>query len=210
MKPTAQIIDGRSMRTLADALAKLEEAGWLKEGDHATVRAFWMQLPDGTMVATVAVMAPGEQPYHVVLPAAVRFTANNTVGERREHHLEELDGAITDRDGNVQLPDGSYVHAIELIPVHLPSESEAEKEVLLCVLDVLGLKEDCYRPAHAELLPGMQVLDYALVAQVGAKRKLPSLKYIEREVFGRMPHIKRQTLATALARAGLRRPRSES
>ena len=98
------------------------------------------------MVATVAVMAPGEQPYRVVLPAAVRFTANNTVGERREHHLEELDGAITDRDGNVQLPDGSYLHAIELIPVHLPSESEAEKEVLLCVLDVLGLKKDCYRP----------------------------------------------------------------
>ena len=131
MKPTAQIIDGRSMRTLADALAKLEEAGWLKEGDHATVRAFWMQLPDGTMVATVAVMAPGEQPYYVVLPAAVRFTANNTVGERPEHHLDELDGAITDRHGNVQLPNGSYVHAIELIPVHLPSESEAEKEASL-------------------------------------------------------------------------------
>src|SRR5829696_4822673 len=153
MKPTAQIIDGRSMRTLADALAKLEEAGWLKEGDHATVRAFWMQLPDGTMVATVAVMAPGEQPYYVVLPAAVRFTANNTVGERREHHLDELDGAITDRHGNVQLPNGSYVHAIELIPVHLPEElTETEKEVLLCVLDVIGLKKECYRPLHAELL----------------------------------------------------------
>ena len=136
------------------ALAKLEEAGWLKEGDHATVRAFWMQLPDGAMVATVVVMAPGEQPQnHVMMPAAVRFTANNTVGERPEHHLDELDGAITDRDGNVQLPNGSYVHAVELIPVHLPEElSETEKEVLLCVLDVLGLKKECYRPLHAELL----------------------------------------------------------
>ena len=168
-----------------------------------------MQLPDGAEVATVAVIAPGEQRHASCCRAAARFTAKNTVGERREHHLEELDGAITDRDGNVQLPNGSYVHAVELIPVHLPEElTETEKKVLLCVLDVLGLKKECYRPLHAELLPGVQVLDYALVAKAGAERKLPSLKTIEREVFRRMPHIARQTLATALARAGLRRPRS--
>ena len=101
------------------------------------------------------------------------------------------------------------MHGVELIPVHLPEElTETEKEVLLCVLDVLGLKKECYRPLHAELVPGLEVLDFALVAQVGAERKLPSLKAIEREVFRRMPHIKRQTLATVLARAGLRRPRS--
>ena len=52
------------------------------------------------------------------------------------------------------------------------------------------------------------VLDFGLVAQIGRERALPSLKAIERDVFRRMPHIKRQTLATALARAGLRRPRS--
>ena len=210
MKPNAQVIDGRrSMRSLVDALAKLEEAGCLKEGDHATVRAFWMQLPDGAVVATIAVIAPGEQPHRVMLPSAARFIAKNTVGERRERPVEELDGALTDRDGNVQLQDGSYLHGVELIPVHLPEElTETEMEVLLCVLDVLGLKKECYRPLHAELVPGLEVLDFALVAQVGAERKLPSLKAIEREVFRRMPHIKRQTLATVLARAGLRRPRS--
>jgi hypothetical protein len=209
MKSNAQVIDGRrSMRSLVDALAKLEEAGCLKEGDHATVRAFWMQLPDGVMVATVAVIAPGEHRRRVILPSAVRFIAKNTVGERRERPVEELDGALTDRDGNVQLQDGSYLHGVELIPVHLPEElTEAEKEVLLCVLDVLGLKKECYRPLHAELVPGLEVLDFALVAQVGAEQ-LPSLKAIERDVFRRMPHIKRQTLATVLARAGLRRPRS--
>jgi hypothetical protein len=210
MKPVAQVIDGRrSMRTLADALARLEEAGWLKEGDHARVQAFWMRLPDGAVVATVAVIAPGEQPHRVMLPAAVCFTANNTVGERREHHLEELDGAITDGDGNVQLRDGSYVRAVELVPVHLHEElTETEEEVLRCVLDVLGLKKECYRPLHAELPPEFQVFDYALVAQVGTEQKLPSLKTIEREFFRRMPHIKRQTLATVLARAGFRLPRS--
>jgi len=211
MKPIAQVIDGRrSMRTLADALVKLEKSGLLKEGDHATIRTCWMQLPDGAVVATVAVIAPGEQPQnHVMMPAAVRFTANNTVGARREHHLEELDGAITDRDGNVQLPDGSYVHAVELTPVHLPQElTDSEEQVLRCVLDVLDVKKECYRPLHAELAPHLEVLDYALVAQLGAERKLPSLNTIEREVFRRMPHVGRQTLATVLARAGLRRPRS--
>ena len=103
MKPIAQVIDGRrSMRTLADALVKLEKSGLLKEGDHATIRTCWMQLPDGAVVATVAVIAPGEQRHGVMLPSAARFTAKNTVGERRERDLVELDGAVADRDGNVQ------------------------------------------------------------------------------------------------------------
>ena len=137
-----------------------------------------------------------------------RASSPRTRWRGRERPVEELDGALTDRDGNVQLQDGSYLHGVELIPVHLPEElTETEKEVLLCVLDVLGLKKECYRPLDAELVPGLEVLDFALVAQVGAEQ-LPSLKAIEREVFRRMPHIKRQTLATVLARAGLRRPRS--
>jgi hypothetical protein len=210
MKPTAQVIDGRrSMRTLVDALAELEEVGWLKDGDRATVRALWMQLPDGAVVATVAVIAPGEQPHRVMMPAAARFTAKNTVGERHERDVGELDGAVVDRDGNVELPDGSYVHAVELVPVRLHEElTETEEEVLVCVLDVLGFKKECYRPLYPEVAPHWHVLDYALVAKVGAERALPSLKTIEREVFRCMPHVSRQTLATVLARAGLRRPRS--
>jgi hypothetical protein len=78
----------------------------------------------------------------------------------------------------------------------------------VCVLEVLGFKKECYRPLDPELAPHLMLLDYALVAQIGREREMPSLKAIERDVFRRMPHIKRQTLATVLARAGLRRPRS--
>src|SRR4051812_10471381 len=63
--------------------------------------------PDGAAVATVAVITPGEQPHRVMLPAPMCFTANTTRGEQRECKIEELDGAITDSDGNVQLRDGS-------------------------------------------------------------------------------------------------------
>ena len=117
------------------------------------------------------------KPHGVILPSAARFMAKNTVGERRACPVEVPDGAMTDRDGNVQLRDGSYLHGVELIPVHLAVElTETEKEVLLCVLDVLGLKKDCFRPLDPELVPDLEVLDFALVAQVGAERKSPNLK----------------------------------
>ena len=60
---------------------------------------------------------------------------------------------------------------------------------------------------NEELLPGLRLLDFTEVAKLGAER-LPSLKAIEPHVGRQLPGVSRQTLANALAAAGLRRPRS--
>ena len=148
MNPIAQVIDGRrSMRTLVDALASLEKVGLLKEGDHATVRTCWMQLPDGSVVATVAVIAPGEQPHSVMLPAAARFTAKNTVGRAARIRLGRAGRREHGRRGQRAAPGRLVRPRCGALPVHLPEElTKAETEVLLCVLDVLELKKECYRP----------------------------------------------------------------
>jgi len=203
-----QVYDGRqAMRTVADALAKL---GHLAR-DGAEIGVLTLQLPDGGAVAPlILVMAPlGGATSAVRLPAADRFAASDTYGERRQYEIAALHGAKVDDRGNVDLGDGGHVHAVELLPARMPEDfSEEEKSILICVLDLLDLKKDCVRPLDPEFAPNIMVLDYSLVAQVGATAKLPSLKAIERKLVTRMPKVTRQALADVLARAGLRLPRS--
>src|SRR3712207_346802 len=124
-----KVWDGReAMRTLADGLAKLQELEALADNGQAEISAFPMQLPDGSIVATVAVSAYAVSSWRIMMPASAHFTAKNTQGERHRYEIDMLDGAITDPDGNVQLPDGSYVHAVELEPVRLTERLTTEQE----------------------------------------------------------------------------------
>lgn len=221
-----EVWDGRAhMRTLADALAKLQALGALADRDLAEIRTTLMQLPDGNVAGTVVVFGrTGERSVRVILPVAASFTAKNTIGLRERYEIDRLDGATCDPDGNVRLREGSFVHAVELEKVALtceltpsqedistPSQEDisrpSQETILKCVLHILGVEKQCYRHVHPELLPGVFALDYAAVARLGAE-KLPSLKAIERDVRKHLPNVPRQTLANVLALAGLRRPRS--
>jgi hypothetical protein len=52
-------IDGRqTMRSLADALAKLREAGGLCDGEDATVKTLAVGLPNGGCTGVVSVVGP--------------------------------------------------------------------------------------------------------------------------------------------------------
>ena len=204
-----QVVDGARMRTLADALAELEEKGGLVGEEEAEIRVGLMQLPDGTVAGTVALIGPDRADRcAVMLPSSVAFSAKNTIGERHRYHIDELHGATSDLNGNVQLSDGSHVHAVELETVRLVAQlTEAQEELLRCVLKALGYERECLRAVDEELLPGMVALDYAAIARLGAE-KLPSLKAIENELRKYRADVPRQTLANVLALAGFRRPRS--
>jgi hypothetical protein len=192
------------MRTLADALNKLHERGALSEDGQAEVRIAPMQLPDGSTSAAVTVSAFGRS---VLMPSATHFTAKDMSGALLRREISALAAAVSDADGNVQLADGSSVRAVELERVRLTYKLTLEQEnILRCVIKVLNAEDRCYRPIDVDF-PNLVVLDYAKVAELGAK-KLPSLKTIERDVLKKMPGVTRQTLANVLALAGLRRPRS--
>lgn len=204
-----RIWDGRAtMRTLADALAKLEELGILAPDAKAEVRVLPMRLPDGRETATISVGRQITSWWRIAIPSSAYFTANDTFGHRRRYPISRLDGAITDPNGNVDLRDGFHVHGVELTPTRLSYEwTELQQSILDCAIEFLNAEHRCYRNIHEELLPGLRRIDFAEVAKLGAER-LPGLKAIERHVRRRFPSVSRQTMANVLAAAGLRRPRS--
>ena len=142
----------------------------------------------------------------VAIPLSSSFSATGALGERRTFAIGDLNQAVSDPEGNVQLVDGTYVHALELVPVpiHYDLDDEQEK-ILRSGLRAVDAERKCRRRLH-EMLP-FEVLDYARVAEVGRER-LPSLKAIHRDVLVEIPDLTRQKLARVLAMAGLKRPRS--
>ena len=189
----------QARRTLADALHALTE------NPQAEVRIAPMLLQDGSHAASVAVIVSRPS---VLMPSATHFTALDTSGVPVRREIAALDCAVTDFNGNVKLADGTRVRAVELELAPITRELTPEQgNVLRCVLKVLGAENRCYRPLAPDLLPGLMVLDYAKVAELG-EDELPSLKAIERDVLREMRGITRHKLAEVLALAGLRRPRS--
>jgi len=209
-RTAVRCLDGRnSVRTLADALSKLQEVGGLAKHGTVLIQVARLEFPDGSDPGQVAVTpakpGPGGR-WTVLIPLASSFSATGTLGERRTFAIDDLNQAVSDPEGNVQLADGTCVHALELVPVpvHYDLDHEQEK-ILRSALRAIGAEDQCLRRLH-EMLP-FEVLDYARVAKAGRER-LPSLKAIHRDVLKEFPDLSRQKLARVLAMAGLKRPRS--
>ena len=112
--------DGRkSMRSLADALTKLREEHHLDEGQNVTIKTMGVILPDGRLSGFVSVLGP-QQPdgtrMFIFMPSSARFSGRATLGDYHTYMISELNDATSDSDGNVELVDGRFLHAIELIP----------------------------------------------------------------------------------------------
>src|SRR4051794_6544986 len=100
-----EVWDGRaSLRTLADALAKLHEFGVLAADGQAAIRTIPLGLPDGSIADIVEVIARrAKPPRSIMMPASSAFTARDTLGAQHRYKIDKLNGAITDVDGNVRL-----------------------------------------------------------------------------------------------------------
>jgi hypothetical protein len=208
---TIHSFDGRgTTRSLSDALNKLQEVGGLSENGNVLIQAVKVELPDGRAPGLVLVTPADPGPkgrWTVLMPSALKFSASSTVGERQEFAIEDLHQGISDPDGNVQLRDGTFMHAVELKPESLHYSLDKEDEEILCAaIRALKAEHRCFRPLH-ERLPELIVLDYARVAELGREPQ-PSLKDIHRKVLKEIPDLSRQKLTRVLAIAGLRRPRS--
>lgn len=217
-------------KTFDDALSILAKNAWLTAREHATVCALPIELPDGAVIAVVSLVGPCGSMHAVTLPNAVAFTAKSTTGERSTYDIARLDLASVDYGGNVGLLDGSHLQDVELVAARtrriadgdtqLQFFSNEDEDVLVQVLDALGLFQDCladFGPGHPKR---KSALDYALVAALGRNKRLPSMKVIQNKLLARRkelqrcdklqgaPEVRPQTLRNILARAGLRRPRS--
>jgi hypothetical protein len=205
--------DGRqSMRSVADALAKLRELGNLCDGENVQIRTMGFRLPDGRLTGTVSVLGPQQQDGTrriIFMPSAAMFSAKNTLGDRRVYPITALDNATSDSEGNVELVSGQFLYALELIPVPAHYDCTRTEEliivgvVLFLELNYL-LAEPCIRQVDDKLLPGVERLDYAKVAKVQIGKLKPVVQYIKKH----LPAISESFIRSTLKRAGMQLPRS--
>ena len=193
--------DGRkSMRSLADALTKLREEHHLDEGQNVTIKTTGVILPDGRLSGFVSVLGP-QQPdgtrMFIFMPSSARFSGRATLGDCHTYMISELNDATSDSDGNVELVDGRFLHAIELIPA--PAHYDFRLTEHKIVESALA-----YIYMERELLPGLKVLDYAEVAKVRIKK----LKPVVRHVMNLVPDVSDTQIIATLKRAGMQLPRS--
>lgn len=200
-------------RSIADALAYFDDRGGLDD-DRAEIRVHEMGLPDGNVVALVAVVGwvRGEQ-IALRLTNAIAFKAKNTYNKEKLCDISEINGATVDNYDNTVLNDGTYVHAIDLIPKEFyRSPTDDEMTILVIVINELEIYKLCCREVDPKLLPGIMALDFGLISKIDDEKKLKSLKAIahslEKATPLNLPSVSRQKLADVLARAGLRSPRS--
>jgi hypothetical protein len=201
--------DGRkSMRSLADALTKLRAEHHLDEGQKVTIQTMGVRLPDRRLSGFVWVFGPQRSDgarMVIFMPSSARFSGRDTLGDNHTYMISELDDATSDSDGNVQLADGRFLHAIELIPAPAHYDfSLTERRIVQAALSFTDLGHQCYRALDEELLPGLKVLDYAEVAKV----RIRSLKSVVRHVINLLPDVSDRQITETLKRAGVQLPRS--
>jgi len=224
-RASADFIDGQeSMRSVADALNALREAGWIHNGARLQMRIVSLSLAGGdVMHFAVVCLHPDERdhPVGVRLPSADRFKGRRTgSGETETRDIQELDGAAVWSTGVVQTVDGYGFEAVEMIPRHFVRELNAlQKLIVYWTIRMLGLtdREVCYQlpddirhflpKDFGRLTRDLRYLDYGRLPG----RQLPSLKAIHRFLGDHnksLREVSHQTIADALRVSGFRVPRS--
>jgi hypothetical protein len=167
-----------------------------------------MRLPDGRLSGVVSVLGP-QQPdgtrMVILMPPSAKFSARTTMGDRQIYLIPELDNATSDSDGNVELVDGRFLHAIELIPAPAHYDFTAtEHDIVAAAIVFMELRHQCYRALDEKLLPGLKVLDYSEVAKVRIKKLKPVVRHVTRL----LPDVSDTYIVSTFKRAGMQLPRS--
>ena len=95
----------------------------------------------------------------------------------------------------MELVDGRFLHAIELIPAPAHYDFRLTEHKIV---------ESALAYIERELLPGLKVLDYAEVAKV----RITKLKPVVRHVINLLPDVSDTQIIATLKRAGMQLPRS--
>ena len=193
------MIDGSRMRSLADAIFALEQRG-APQDRPALIYATPLALPDGRITYLVSVAASPDPPpsWVVALPCCRAFTHTGSPEQHKPGRFKES----TDWLGNVRLRDGTPIRGVQFLPERMQTKlSDDELRIVVHALRKSKQLNRCLR----YLTYWGWYLDYAEIQKVS----LPSLKAIHRNFSDREgPSFSVDAVRRALAKAGMRRPRS--
>lgn len=218
LAPPFRDYNGReTMRSLADALDKLQELGALTAGERVEIRTTALQLPDRASGLVIVLGPPRPEVQWIIrMPSAAKFSARTPRGERLTFEIDLLHGATSDPDGNVALVDGRLVHGVDLIPAPFTYQLNWQEELITrLAVKFLGRTADCYRPVHKYWLPRERRLRFNEIAMLEVAHLKPLIWDITEHRVVR--HLRRRSrmrvspsiITKALARAGMRLPRSQ-
>jgi hypothetical protein len=203
LAPPVRDYDGRrTMRSLADALAKLREEG-LADGEHAEIKTAGFDLPSCGKIGLVWVVGlrNGSMFFSVHMPSARMFSARTSQGERLTYPIHMLDGARSDAEGNVQLADGRFVHAVDLIPAPFFREfSATEHAIVRLAIKICKVEDKFFQPFDTEILPNLMRVRYEGISKASIKR----FSLLRQRICEQMPGVSSSQVASALKRAGFR------
>jgi hypothetical protein len=201
--PDVRIISDRddsslrpATRTINDALSKLIEGG---------------ELPAGSKLRLLARSAPGRPTYFsalsfrsskgddalFALPISRGCWAINTLGNREYLKLDRLDDAEVDGDGNVELRDGTFVHAVSLDVLALHFElPELEEIIVYLTIRCLKAEAQCFRNDY-----GYFNIDYSVLPQLRVPNVKELTSYVNKSIRAvprrnGMPSFKKVDVAT--------------
>ena len=206
--PHLKVHDGRkTMRSMADALQKLTELGVLGDGQNAQVKVSEISFPDrktsSGVVSVVAPLRPDGSGWAIWMPSSSRFKALDTMGIRRTYGIGLLDNAFSDRDGNVDLGGGQFLHTVEFVPTPFYRFTDLQHAIVYFALKFLQVEDQCTFSPYGDLWPSAKSLDYIEISKLKVRNIKALIYYIEKRL-----RVSPHTIEATLRRAGMKFPRS--
>jgi hypothetical protein len=199
-------------RTIQDAIEVFRNCPGFSEDFCAEILVRQMVFPNGEAPYLIQLVSYSLG-LAVSLPTASHFFAVRTVGLPPERFPAfRLDGATIDSMGNVQLTDETCLHRVSIKPARINgTPSEMDLEILHFVVDRYGDIDRGYAYLGlTDVRYDRSFLDFSTLSDI----EVPALKAIEidiRENCSKWPKLSGVThreIGRALAKCGVRRPRS--
>lgn len=213
-------------RTIADALEVLRSIPDYTERSRAEIRVTGLRLHSGEdklvgLIELEFTAGSCDTIYIVSLPTSEQFRARNEASLRsNDYAIADLDGAVVDGGGAVELRDGKRLHAVEMMPTcALSQPTELDWRIVHHTISMIeGASVRCYRslrdqdnlaPSIREMTPDLRFLDCNAISDLIA----PGPKRIAHSLGKKYPGLKipsPQKVSDALRKFSIRVPKPRS
>ena len=186
--------DQRDKRfTIADTIDVLVQKNIaLEHPGAARVQVGGLQLPSEEIVGLVNVFvesAADDKTFIISLPTSTQFRAKRQdTSEIETFEIFQLDGATFDCSGDVELPDGTHLCMVEVIPALLPYHvTDLDWCIVHHTIEFIGAEQECYTyPIHFER--PRDALDCSTLPTL--KDRIPLLKQIQGYIADQEPTLR--------------------
>ena len=194
--------DRQKRRSVADAIEVMRRHPGFTADMRAEIRIGSFGMPSGEK-ASVVVLYCSDLDFAVTLPTSVSFTGLHTTGITPEiFEISRLQAATVDCEGNVQLADGTYLHAVQVKQAQLPSGLTPDEWFIVhAAISFARAQRRCYQYPNALHLPQEKYVAFNALSKLKIRGLKAFTKFAIDRCGGR--EVCRQTIANTLKKCGI-------